>query len=80
MADTIINKMRQLVIYEREGYTTSYFFEEKDRTLPDEADGTLYIVSKAMANICDHRNDLIVPNEIMKSTVKDAITCRSFTR
>jgi hypothetical protein len=48
--------------------------------LPDEKEGTYYIVSRLVMQACNNRNDLLVPNEIVRDMEGKIIGCKSFSR
>ena len=45
--------------------------------LPSVKKGTYYIVSRVVKNAMSHRNDLLVPAEVVRDTNGNTIGCRS---
>ena len=45
--------------------------------LPEEKEGTYYIVSRLVMQACPSRKDLLVPNEIIRDDTGRIIGCRS---
>ena len=45
--------------------------------LPAETEGTYYIVSRLVLNACRSRNDLLVPNELVRDDKGNIIGCQS---
>lgn len=56
--------------------TESTFGEVYD--LPEPVEGTFYIVSRMVLSACPHRNDLLVPNEIVRGADGKEKGCQSF--
>lgn len=55
--------------------TTSVFGEVEN--LPDPQDGTIYIVSSLVAQRCNNRDDVFIPNESVRDDKGRIIGCRS---
>ena len=65
------------VIGEVEGINiTSTVFGDVEG-LPAEVEGTYYIVSRLVLNACKSRNDLLVPNELVRDDKGNIIGCQS---
>ena len=48
--------------------------------LPQPKENTIYIVSTLVAQACPNRDDLFIPNEIVRDTNGKIIGCKSFGR
>lgn len=48
--------------------------------LPQQKENTIYIVSTLVAQACPDRDDLFIPNEIVRDTNGKVIGCKSFGR
>lgn len=48
--------------------------------LPQPKENTIYIVSTLVAQACPDRDDLFIPNEIVRDTNGKIIGCKSFGR
>ena len=46
--------------------------------LPEEKEGIFYIVSRLVMTACSSRNDLLVPNDIVRDDEGKIIGCKSF--
>lgn len=46
--------------------------------LPAQKENTIYIVSTLVAQACPERDDLFIPNEIVRDTNGKVIGCKSF--
>ena len=46
--------------------------------LPEEKEGTFYIVSRLVLTACPNRKDLLVPNDIVRDSQGRVIGCKSF--
>ena len=58
--------------------TVSYMILGKVTGLPDEEDGTVYIVSRIVKNAIPHRSDCLVPDDILRDEKGVIIGCRGF--
>ena len=45
--------------------------------LPEEQDGVIYVVSNLVAQRCAHRNDVFIPNELVRGEEGVIVGCRS---
>jgi hypothetical protein len=69
-----------------DGLPTSYTVFGEAENLPDEQEGTFYIVSQLIKNTPSlrDRNDLLVPTDLVKDTTEDGKTiikgCKSLGR
>jgi hypothetical protein len=48
--------------------------------LPEPQEGTVYIVSGLVAGQCKHRNDIFIPNELVRDSEGNIIGCKSLGR
>jgi len=48
--------------------------------LPSKQDDTVYIVSRIVKSACPERDDLVVPNELVRDSNGNIIGCQSFSR
>jgi hypothetical protein len=48
--------------------------------LPDPKENTIYIVSTLVAQACPNRDDLFIPNEVVRDDSGKVIGCKSFGR
>lgn len=51
----------------------------KVENIPEQEDGVYYIVSRLVLSACADRNDLLVPNEIVRNDSGQIIGCKSFS-
>lgn len=69
---------RQVDVVNRVPITETQFGETQD--LPDPQEGTLLIVSRLVLTANPDRNDLVVPNELVRDTEGNIIGCQSLAR
>ena len=48
--------------------------------LPEPQENTLYIVSALVAGACKNRNDLVIPNDIVRDETGRIIGCKNLAR
>ena len=49
------------------------------QNLPDPQDGVLYIVSRMVVNACPDRDDLVIPNDLVRDDDGNIVGCQNLS-